>query len=248
MKLRTILWLFLLALLGLTAAQGKIALAVSPRVYAAGNQSLSTHAENFFTLTDFGAVGDGVADDGPALQSALDAMGESGGGTLFVPAGRYAIITPVQKDFTGVASDISILGVESLTPVPPANSNGLELTRGLDLLSEFAPRTGEQGISINIIGLRSFLIKDITFIGTPGVNNDALITLPSHSPAHRTALRQRQRRRFFFHRRPLGGTTPSRPRSSAIRLTRPQGLTTPWPRTSSTPTWPRIPPTQSVVT
>ena len=94
-----------------------------------------------------------------------------------MPAGRYAILTPVQKDFTGVASDISILGVESLTPVPPPNSSGPVLTRGLDLLSEFAPRTGAQGISINITGLQSFLIKDITFIGTPGITNDALITL-----------------------------------------------------------------------
>jgi hypothetical protein len=177
MKLPTILFLFFLASLGLIVAQGKTAPVASLRVYTANNHSRSINTESVFNLTDFGAVGDGVADDGPALQSALDAMGEAGGGTLFVPAGRYAIITPVQKNFTGVASDISILGVESLTPVPPPNSSGAVLTRGLDLLSEFAPRTGEQGISLNITGLQSFLIKDITFIGTPGVTNDALITL-----------------------------------------------------------------------
>jgi hypothetical protein len=177
MNLATILFLMFLAAPGPTAALEKTAPSGSLRVYAARNHSLSTNAENIFNLADFGAVGDGVTDDGPALQNALDAIGEAGGGTLFVPAGRYAIVTPVQKDFTGVASDISILGVESLTPVPPASSTGQELTRGLDLLSEFAPRTGEQGISINITGLQSFLIKDITFIGTPGVNTDALITL-----------------------------------------------------------------------
>jgi len=177
MKLTKILCLLFLASPGLTVALGKTAPAGSPRIYAARNHSLSTNGENIFNLADFGAVGDGVTDDGPALQNALNAIGEAGGGTLFVPAGRYALITPVQKDFTGLASDISILGVESLTPVPPANSNGQELTRGLDLLSEFAPRTGEQGISINITGLQSFLIKDITFIGTPGVITDALITV-----------------------------------------------------------------------
>jgi hypothetical protein len=177
MNLPTTLCLIFITALGLIVAQGKIAPAGSPRVDVVRSHSLSAGTENIFNLTDFGAVGDGVTDDGPALQSALDTMGEAGGGTLFVPAGRYAIITPVQKNFTGVAFDISILGVESLTPVPPPNSSGQALTRGLDLLSEFAPRTGEQGISINITGLQSFLIKDITFIGTPGVTNDALITL-----------------------------------------------------------------------
>jgi hypothetical protein len=167
MKFTTSLCLILLTSLGLTVVQGKTAPAGSLRGYDARNRSRSTSGENVFNLTDFGAVGDGLTDDGPALQNALDTMAESGGGTLFVPAGRYAIITPVQKDFTGVASDVSILGVESLTPVPPINSSGPVLTPGLDLLSEFAPRTGAQGISISITGLQSFLIKDITFIGRP---------------------------------------------------------------------------------
>ena len=44
-------------------------------------------SETIFNLADFGAVGDGVADDGPALQSALDAIEVTGGGTLFIPPG-----------------------------------------------------------------------------------------------------------------------------------------------------------------
>jgi hypothetical protein len=118
-----------------------------------------------------------MADDGPALQRALDAIGLAGGGTLFVPAGRYAIHTPVSKDFTGLASEVSLLGVESFTPVAEPNATGQDLTRGLDLTSEFAPRTGEQGFALAISGLQNFLIKDIAFIGTPGVNTDAAITL-----------------------------------------------------------------------
>ena len=173
MKFLTTLCLVFLASLGV---QGKTAPAGSRRVCAGCNHSLSTSVADVFNLTDFGATGDGLTDDGPALQAALDAMDEAGGGTLFVPAGRYAIVTPVQKNFTGAASTISILGVESLTPVPPPNSIG-GLTQGLDLLSEFAPRTGGQAISINITGLQSLLIKDIGFIGTPGVATDALITL-----------------------------------------------------------------------
>jgi Calx-beta domain/Carboxypeptidase regulatory-like domain/Pectate lyase superfamily protein len=132
---------------------------------------------NVFNLADFGAVGNGLDDAGPALQRALDAMGEAGGGTLFVPAGRYAINTPVRKDFSGLAAEISILGVASLTPAPPPNSSGYILTRGLDLQSEFAPRTGAAAPSIKISGLESFLIQDVGFIGTPGVVTDAFITL-----------------------------------------------------------------------
>src|SRR5215813_1734888 len=66
-------------------------------------------------LRDFGAVGDGVTDDGPAFQSALDALAAAGGGTLFVPEGKYAIVTPVSKNFAGLATSITIKGVESLT-------------------------------------------------------------------------------------------------------------------------------------
>jgi hypothetical protein len=130
-----------------------------------------------FNLRDFGAIGDGIADDGPALQDALNAIAAAGGGTLFVPAGRYAISTPVQKDFTRLAASLTIVGVESLTSVPPSNSTGLQLTAGLNLLSEFAPRTGNQAIAINISGLQSFLIQHVTFIGTPNVATDASVTL-----------------------------------------------------------------------
>jgi hypothetical protein len=174
MKFTTVLCLLLLALP--EVALGKSAFADSRQVYAARHRTNSPSAETVFNFADFGAIGDGVADNGPALQNALNAIAESGGGTLLVPAGRFAILTPVQKDFTGLASTVMILGVESLTPVSPPNSTGPQLTRGLDLLSEFAPRTGEQ-VCLSITGLQTFLIKDIALIGTPGVTTDALITL-----------------------------------------------------------------------
>ena len=128
-------------------------------------------------LRDFGAVGNGTTDDGPSLQNALNALAAAGGGTLIVPAGRYAIVTGVFKDFTGLAQSVVIQGVESSTPVPPPTSEGEVLTRGLDLLSEFYPRTGPQRPALNIKGLQSFLIKDIAFVGTPNVNTDAFSTL-----------------------------------------------------------------------
>lgn len=128
-------------------------------------------------LRDFGAVGDGVADDGPAFQSALDALAANGGGTLFIPEGKYAIVTPVEKNFTGLASSITIIGVESLTPVAPPSAPGHELSLGLDLLSEVYPRTGDEKVAIFIKGLRSLVVKDIAFVGTATVVTDAATTL-----------------------------------------------------------------------
>ena len=128
-------------------------------------------------LRDFGAVGDGVADDGPALQSALDALAAAGGGTLFIPEGKYSIATPVEKNFTGLASSITIIGVESLTPVAPPSAPGSELSKGLDLKTEIYPRTGDEKIAIYIKGLRSLVVKDIAFVGTSTVITDAQITL-----------------------------------------------------------------------
>jgi Pectate lyase superfamily protein/Carboxypeptidase regulatory-like domain len=139
--------------------------------------SASPTVSGEINLRDFGATGDGVADDGPAFQKALDALAAAGGGTLFVPEGKYAIKTPIVKDFTGFASSITIRGVESLTPLAPPTAPGSELSQGLDLLSEVYPRTGETRSAIAIIGLRNFVIKDIAFVGTPTVVTDAEVTV-----------------------------------------------------------------------
>lgn len=135
----------------------------------------SVSAANVFNLADYGAVGDGVADDGPALQSALDAVAAAGGGTVFVPAGRYAIATPVFKNFAGLASSVTIRGVESPTTVD-TTGNGQALSRGLELVSEFYPKTGEQN-ALSVSGLQNFLLTDIAFVGSSDVETDAAITL-----------------------------------------------------------------------
>jgi polygalacturonase len=45
--------------------------------------------------TDFGAAADGVTDDEPVLQSALDAAAAQGGGTVYLPAGVYGVGAPL---------------------------------------------------------------------------------------------------------------------------------------------------------
>ncbi|MGH9959213.1 MAG: hypothetical protein ACREBC_19170, partial [Pyrinomonadaceae bacterium] len=45
------------------------------------------------------------------------------------------------------------------------------------MVSEFTPKTGAQNVAIGISGLQEFVVKDVVFIGTPDVTNDALVTL-----------------------------------------------------------------------
>ena len=173
-KITLTLSLCLLAALVLVVAAGSRAKARTRqdgRALAGVNDAAAS-----LNLKDFGAVGDGVTDDGPALQAALDALAAAGGGTLFVPEGRYAVLTTVVKSFAGTGASINIYGVPSDTPVPPPTAAGEELSRGLNLKSEFRPRTGV-GAMLVLAGLRGATVKDIAFVGTPDVLTDAAVTL-----------------------------------------------------------------------
>ena len=55
-------------------------------------------------VRDFGAVGDGVADDTAAVQKAVDAAAESRA-TVFVPAGVFCVSTLKLRPHTGLAGD-----------------------------------------------------------------------------------------------------------------------------------------------
>ena len=135
-------------------------------------------SETTFNLADFGAVGDGVADDGPALQSALDAIEVAGGGTLFIPSGKYLIATPVVKDFSSVSNaTLTIQGLPSLTMPAPPSAGGNELAAGLDLTSELIPATGETQIAITLSHIHQLSIEHVGFTGREAVATDASITL-----------------------------------------------------------------------
>lgn len=49
---------------------------------------------HFVSVKDFGAVGDGTTDDASAIQSALDAL-KNTGGIIYFPVGTYLVETPV---------------------------------------------------------------------------------------------------------------------------------------------------------
>lgn len=123
-------------------------------------------------LRSFGAAGNGVADDGPALQDALNALATSGGGTLYVPPGRYAITTPVSKDFSALASSITISGEKSHTAIDIAGNGS-----GLNLTSELMIKVGRGHIALTLSGLDDLSIRDVAFIGGKEVDDDAHVVL-----------------------------------------------------------------------
>jgi hypothetical protein len=125
------------------------------------------------SLVDFGATGDGDTDDGPALQAALEALADAGGGTLFVPDGHFAIRTSVSVDFSGRATAVTIEGTPSSAPPGEPNDHGA----GLNLTAEFHIKTGAEQNAITLRNLDSLLVQDLVFIGDPTVNDDAKVTL-----------------------------------------------------------------------
>ncbi|CAG7651090.1 hypothetical protein PAESOLCIP111_06244 [Paenibacillus solanacearum] len=72
----------------LGALPGATAESVTQSVYGGGGTGAGLALYN---VKDFGAAGDGTADDTAAIQAALDYAYAQGGGTVYVPAGVYPI-------------------------------------------------------------------------------------------------------------------------------------------------------------
>lgn len=88
-----------------------------------------------FDVRDYGAVGDGVAMDTVAVQKAIDACSETGGGKVWVPAGRFVIGTVQVKSNVTLSLDYGaeLLGsqnksdylIDHLRPAREGNSECL---------------------------------------------------------------------------------------------------------------------------
>lgn len=160
--------------------QPRLAVSMALIVFSAFAISAKTAqtTEKIVSLADFNPAGNGVADDGPALQKALDALAEAGGGTLNIPAGSYRIATPVAKDFSSTpGAKVTIRGVASTKMPAPVSALGHELGEGLGLTSQIIPATGNENNAIQITNLHQLLIEHLDFSGSPDAENDAFISL-----------------------------------------------------------------------
>ena len=94
----------------------------------AGTGAVATNVQSklreFVSVKDFGAVGDGVANDAPAIALAINAVIAAGGGTVLFPAGQYKCATRIGT-FTS-AEDVTLLGYGAeIQNFAGSNVNGL---------------------------------------------------------------------------------------------------------------------------
>lgn len=106
-------------------------------------------------LKDFGAVGDDVADDSPALQAALDELANPAGAStkLIIPPGTYKLSSAVSRNFFGARTDVIIEGIGS--------SAVLRLASGPDTTN------------LTLTNLGSVTLRNLIFAGTVGTATDA---------------------------------------------------------------------------
>ncbi len=99
----------------------------------------------------YSAVGDGKTDDTPAFQKALDAVGEAGGGIVFVPTGRYMI-----KTHLSIPAGTSLVGVarapRSYKPESPGSTllavEGAGSTEGTPFITLVGPNSTLEGLTV----------------------------------------------------------------------------------------------------
>jgi hypothetical protein len=108
----------------------------------------------YFDVThpDFGAVGDGVADDYVAIQAALDACVAAGGGRVYLPAGIYKITQGLVMRLLGlyaqthgspststVPMSVILEGAGSVSVIKPTSAVAVTLTLGGEVNDDGVP-------------------------------------------------------------------------------------------------------------
>ena len=117
----------------------------------------------FVTPQDYGAVGNGIADDTAFVQAAINAVATAGGGTLFIPPGNYSLSAALS--FTS-ANVVSLLGVGP----------------GVSIFTQTS--TSSNGITYNPPGtMTSMSIQNISVIG-PGSGTGVGILIEANGGAN----------------------------------------------------------------
>ena len=93
----------------------------------ATTRTVDAKLKDTVSVKDFGAVGDGVADDGNAIRLAVTAVAANGGGQVYLPTGTYKVTTAVgdvSNTAIYVPSNVRIFGASQVgTKIVPGANN-----------------------------------------------------------------------------------------------------------------------------
>jgi parallel beta-helix repeat protein len=139
----------------------------------------------YFDIRDFGAVGDGVADDTNSINNALTAANTAGGGTVFIPHGTYkttaSLIIPGNnilirgesrasskiKPATGSNDDV----ISTAIPVASGTAGYIRNYIGVETLtidgSQMTGTTAGKGNGIHFYGVQHGHIRDVMITSAP---------------------------------------------------------------------------------
>lgn len=95
---------------------------------SAGSGSSTTTPLDWVNVKDYGARGDGITDDAPAIQAAVTAVSATGGGTLYLPAGRYLLNAVLNW-----ASGVNMVGAGDQVSILQSTNPNLDCITGTDL-------------------------------------------------------------------------------------------------------------------
>lgn len=145
-------------------------------VVAEGSSTPRTLKQRFadvVNVRDFGAKGDGVTDDTTAIQAAINRASDKGGGTVYLPAGKYiqsqTLVLKAKVKLLGDGKELTTIEKASGANVDALKSEHFDELKALDdqQSSELFPR------DMGLVGLTlqgNYLAKDVTSSGNSYIN------------------------------------------------------------------------------
>jgi hypothetical protein len=131
--------------------------------------NVQTKLRQTVSVKDFGAVGNGVADDTAAIQKAIDYVGSIGGGVVHIPAGTYAVgktSAPYNPAITGSFDRDVILDVQNDNITLQGDGRGATVLTNT-ITNTTAARLIKIGRRIDgSIFVDNVAVQDMTLIGT----------------------------------------------------------------------------------
>lgn len=131
----------------------------------------------WFNVKDYGAVGNGVADDTTAVQAAITALVAAGGGVLYFPKGTYLVTAKL--NIAGVSAYVMGDGINLSVVVWDVAAGGIDFTSNY-------PGSGSSTLNVDVLAVKGLTLTTMrvgggsaikaTFVAS-GVNADRQLFL-----------------------------------------------------------------------